>query len=52
MSKTYKDKPEKYRKEDAKTKLEKRFVPSKGRKNTNNLKDLVRKGYNLEDYFV
>lgn len=50
MSKTFKDKPEKYRKEDTKNKEGKRFVPSKGRKNNSNLKDLVRKGYDLEDY--
>jgi hypothetical protein len=50
MSKTFKDKPDKYRKEKQ-TKEERRFESSKGRKNNSNLKDLVRKGYNLEDYF-
>lgn len=53
MSKTFKDKADKYKKEDPqKAKEGKRFVPTKGRKNSNNLKDLVRKGYNLEDYFI
>jgi len=46
MSKTFKDKPDQYRKEK-KIKEERRFESSKGRKN--NLKYLIRKGYNPED---
>lgn len=51
MSKTWKDKSDKYKKEDLPKKKEgRRFVSSKGRKDGSNLKDLLRKGYNLDDY--
>lgn len=51
MSKTFKDKPKAYKpKENRKPKEGRRFESSKGRKNPNNLKDLVFK--NLEDYFI
>ncbi len=46
MSKTLKDKPDKYRQDDTKRKpKEKRFIPSKGRK-----QEHIKK--NLEDYFI
>lgn len=54
MGKTYKDTPKgkpnpkaKYRPKEGK-----RFESSKGRKPTGNLKDLVRDGRELEDYFI
>jgi hypothetical protein len=50
MSKTFKDKSEKYQDSPKKEKAKegRRFVPSKGRKNIN-LKNLIRKGYDLDD---
>lgn len=51
MSKTFKDKPDQYNPKKRKPKEGKRFESTKGRKNSN-LKDLVRKGYNLDDIFV
>lgn len=48
MSKTFKDNPPQYdSQKKQKPKEGRRFVSTKGRKNTN-IKDLVRKGYDIE----
>lgn len=51
LSKTFKDKPQAYRKDIRKPKEGRRIESSKGRKNIN-LKQALRNNKNLEDYFI
>lgn len=53
MGRTYKDKPDQYRtpKEKRKPREGRRFESSKGRKDRP-LKELIRDGRSLEDYFI